>query len=189
MRDRLKEWQAPSGCRSERRKAQIEGADRRGRPPLDAAQPRAGADKCSRSAHSFRRRFHRRKTTRARDVHATEARGSCRAPRRGAAGTLDEEKHPGGSSPLRQRGESEGGHGAELGAARSMCGTRASFRSGYQAYGRVVRQHAAPIWEHAADSGRAWGEKITITITRLDVLQASRLFACQITEIFHESSV
>lgn len=44
-------------------------------------------------------------------------------------------------------------------------------------------------WEHAADSGRAWGEKITITITRLDVLQFTRLFACQITEIFHESSV
>ena len=42
-----------------------------------------------------------------------------------------------------------------------MCGTRASFRSGYQAYGRVVRQHAGETmtWAHGADGGRAWARK------------------------------
>jgi hypothetical protein len=46
-------------------------------------------------------------------------------------------------------------------------------------------------WAHGADGGRAWAEKITITkrITRLVVLQFTRLFACQVTDIFHESSV
>jgi hypothetical protein len=58
-----------------------------------------------------------------RDVQATEARGSCRAPRRGAAGTLDQ----GGTSeghPLRQRGESEGGHGAGSLARQEVCAER-----------------------------------------------------------------
>jgi hypothetical protein len=49
-----------------------------------------------------------------------------------------------------------------------MCGTRASFRSGYQAYGRVVRQHAGEsmTWAHAADGSRALEREITITKKR-----------------------
>ena len=101
-----------------------------------------------------------------RDVQATEARGSCRAPRRGAAGTLDQ----GGTSeghPLRQRGESEGGHGAGSLARQEVCYVRnASF---FQIWLPGVRASRPPARGRNNDVGarRRWrqglGEKITIT--------------------------
>ena len=57
------------------------------------------------------------------DVHATEARGSGRAPRGSAAGTLDQRGTTEGH-PLRHRGESEGGHGAGSLARQEVCAER-----------------------------------------------------------------